>query len=165
MSNRMNDPAFRTNCAALWNVIAPGLSIDLFREAIRPGAQGKSILLGFVDLTIGFPIQGISAGWKVRGIAVKLLNGKPHLDFPQERGSDGKYYPTTFPKGEHGGELRQVLTMAVFQHGEVEQTMQRAASVVAEQQAAPAPASEVSALVAAPAPAPSTSVQNPFETA
>jgi len=161
----MNDPDFRARCAALWNVITPGLSIDLFREVRRPSAQRKSILLGFVDITIGLPIPGITAGVKVRGIAVKLLNGKPHLDFPQEKGSDGKYYPICFPKGEHGGELRQVLTMVVFQRGDVEEAIQRAAEEVAAQPAAPAPAAEVAAQVAAPAPAPSTSVPNPFETA
>lgn len=151
MSQNTQDPNFQASCAALWNQLAPHTSIDRFHEKIN--VREKSIFLGYADITIGV---GPHFSWKVRGVNVKMLNGKAHLDFPSERGADGKYYPQTFPKT---AETRKVLTTLVFNDERVKQAMQNAA----ELQAA-APAEEIPASVEAEAaPAAAVAVPNPFE--
>ncbi len=110
MAQDMNDPNFKQLCARLWNDFAPHTTIDRFHPklAIHP----KSTFLGYADVTLGFKTAcGHVTQWKLRGIEVKLLNGKQHLDMPSERSSDGNYYPQFFPKTPAD---RVVLTTMVF---------------------------------------------------
>jgi hypothetical protein len=110
MAQDMNDPTFKQLCGKLWNDFAPHTTIDRFHAklAIHP----KSTFLGYADVTLGFITRcGHVVQWKLRGIEVKLLNGKQHLDMPSERSSDGNYYPQFFPKTPAD---RVVLTTMVF---------------------------------------------------
>ncbi len=110
MAQDMNDPTFKQLCGKLWNDFAPHTTIDRFHAklAINP----KSTFLGYADVTLGFITRcGHVVQWKLRGIEVKLLNGKQHLDMPSERSSDGNYYPQFFPKTPAD---RVVLTTMVF---------------------------------------------------
>lgn len=112
MAQDMNDPDFKNLCGKLWNDFAPHTTIDRFHPklAIHP----KSTFLGYADVTLGFKTAcGHIVQWKLRGIEVKLLNGKQHLDMPSERSSDGNYYPQFFPKTPAD---RVVLTTMVFTH-------------------------------------------------
>ena len=67
----------------------------------------RSTFLGYADATL---VCG-ELKLRIRGIQVKLLNGNPRMDLPQERGSDGKWYPIVFPKS---AETRTALTEALF---------------------------------------------------
>ncbi len=110
MAQDMNDPNFKQLCGRLWNDFAPYTTIDRFHPklAIHP----KSTFLGYADVTLGFKTAcGHIVQWKLRGIEVKLLNGKQHLDMPSERSSDGNYYPQFFPKTPAD---RVVLTTMIF---------------------------------------------------
>ncbi|KKN09978.1 hypothetical protein LCGC14_1041160 [marine sediment metagenome] len=119
MAQDMNDPTFKQLCGKLWNDFAPHTTIDRFHSklAIHP----KSTFLGYADVTLGFMTRcGHVAQWKLRGLEVKLLNGKQHLDMPSERSSDGKYYPQFFPKTPAD---RAVLTTMVFTDARVTETI------------------------------------------
>lgn len=163
MSTNTQDPNFQAKCKALWDVMARFTSIDRFHENIR--IHEKSVFLGYADVTIGV---GQLFSWKVRGVSVKLLNGKAHLDMPTERGADGKYYPQTFPKS---AETRTVLTTITFGDERVKQAMQNAANLAAQQPAQPQAAAsagvevpaQVSAGVDAGLPQADAGVPNPFE--
>ena len=153
MAQDMNDPNFKQLCAKLWSDFAPHTTIDRFHAklAIHP----KSTFLGYADVTLGFITRcGHVVQWKLRGIEVKLLNGKQHLDMPSERSSDGNYYPQFFPKTPAD---RVVLTTMVF-------TNQGVIDAINSIPAQDAPA-EVPASVDAGEPAPGTvaaEVANPF---
>ncbi len=67
----------------------------------------RSTFLGYADATL---VCG-DLKLRIRGIQVKLLNGSPRMDLPQERGNDGKWYPIMFPKS---AETRTALTNALF---------------------------------------------------
>ncbi len=76
-----------------------------FRAHVRE--HDKSTFLGYADATL---VVG-DLKLRIRGIQVKLLNGSPRMDLPQERGNDGKWYPIVFPKS---AETRTALTEALF---------------------------------------------------
>lgn len=119
MAQDMNDPNFKQLCGRLWNDFAPFTTIDRFHAklAIHP----KSTFLGYADVTLGFKTAcGHIVQWKLRGLEVKLLNGKQHIDMPSERASDGKYYPQFFPKTPAD---RVVLTTMVFTDARVSATI------------------------------------------
>ncbi len=74
----------------------------------------KSTFLGYADATLVVDdgiVEGVDLKLRIRGIQVKLLNGSPRMDLPQERGNDGKWYPIVFPKT---AETRVALTEALF---------------------------------------------------
>lgn len=147
-----NKVGLKQRCAALWNQMAPYTTIDRFHENIK--VREKSVFLGHVEVTLG---MGPLFAWKSRGIAVKLLNGKPHIDPHAEQGSDGKYYPTNFPKTP---EAREVITTLIFQNEQILQAMQKAAEAPAPQPATPI---EINAEVPVNDPTPSEEeVFNPF---
>jgi len=91
---------------------APRFDDVRFRHA--PKVHAKSTFLGYADATLVVPGalgKDLDLMIRIRGIQVKLLNGVARIDFPQERGSDGKYYPHLFPKS---AESRVALTDAIL---------------------------------------------------
>ena len=83
-----------------------------FRAHVRE--HDKSTFLGYADATLVVD-DGLAEGEdlkiRIRGIQVKLLNGRVRMDLPQEKGSDGVWYPIVFPKS---AETRTALTEALF---------------------------------------------------
>lgn len=154
MSQNTQSPEFRARCAQLWKAIAQYTTLDRFHEQIT--RREKSVFLGYADITLG--VLGLF-GWKIRGVPVKMLNGKPHLDMPSEKGADGKWYPITFPKN---AETREVLTTFIFSRPEVAAAMANAEKVAVEQ---PAAGDEVGAYVDAGTPPANAGIPNPFEEA
>ena len=150
MSTNTTDPNFVKRCGELWNVMVGHTTLDRFHENIK--VREKSVFLGYADLTIGV---GQLFSWKVRGVSVKLINGKPHLDMPSERGADGKYYPQTFPKT---AETRTVLTTVVFSDARIQAAMENAANQAPVSNDASANDAEIPAEIPAAAP----QIANPF---
>lgn len=149
MSEATQDPNFTKQCSELWNEMVQNTSLDRFHESIT--IHEKVVFLGHADVTLGI---GEHFRWKVSGIQVKLLNGKSHLDFPSEKGSDGKYYPMSFPKT---AQIRAVLTAMIFQNDEIQKACQNAAELVFK------PAESELAAGAEGQPAAAPAVPNPFE--
>jgi hypothetical protein len=91
---------------------APRFEDIRFRAHVRE--HESSVFLGYADATLvvdGVLAEGADLKIRIRGIQVKLLNGKPRIDFPQERGEDGRWYPHLFPKN---AETREALTSALL---------------------------------------------------
>lgn len=91
---------------------APRFEDVRFRACIK--MHEKSTFLGYADATLVVPGalgKDLDLMIRIRGIQVKLLNGVPRIDFPQERGGDGVYYPHLFPKSK---ETRVALTDALL---------------------------------------------------
>jgi hypothetical protein len=90
--------------------------IDRFHAHIV--CKSKVQLLGFADVSLEIPsVPGFAL--KLRGIEVKVLNGKPRIDTPSERSKgagDTQFYPIYFPKS---AEMRAVLTARIFETQEV----------------------------------------------
>jgi len=90
--------------------------IDRFHAHIV--CKTKVQLLGFADVSLEIPsVPGFAL--KLRGIEVKVLNGKPRIDTPSERSKgagDTQFYPIYFPKS---AEMRAVLTARIFETQEV----------------------------------------------
>lgn len=161
MAQDMNDPNFKAKCAAIWPTYANHTTIDRFHEKIA--VHAKSVFLGYVDLTLGLILQGGHvAQWKLRGVEVKMLNGKAHLDMPSDKGADGNYYPQFFPKT---AEDREIITTLVFSAPAIKQAVENAQRVI-DAQSQPEPAStELPASVDAGTPEPGSigaTVANPF---
>ncbi len=76
-----------------------------FRAHVK--VHANSTFLGYADATL---VSG-DLKLRIRGIQVKLLNGSPRMDLPQEKGNDGKWYPIVFPKS---AETRTAMTEALF---------------------------------------------------
>ncbi len=123
MSQNMDDPQFKQECAKIWSDYAPHTTIDSFNGSIA--LHEKSTFLGYADVTLGIKTaSGHTSQWKLRGLEVKLLGGKPHLDMPQEKGSNGKWYPKFFPKSAAD---RVVITALVFSDSRVIAAIEQAA--------------------------------------
>ena len=139
--------------ALLWESICGESRIDRFHEKIVP--HEKSTLFGYADVTIVIATaHGVTCPIKLRGLVVKSLKGRPHIDMPAEKGSDGDYYDQFMPRS---AALRTVLTSLIFADPEVQATVQRASAAPA------ATASPTAAPVAgAAAPAAALSAGNPF---
>lgn len=119
-------PVQRENCKKLWSTMDIGL--DTYHEHIR--VHQKATFLGYADITFGVKptlLPGLT--FKVRGVEVKLVNGKPMLGFPQELGSNGNWYPKCMPKSR---ELREVLTLAIFEDARIKAAIQKSAELPAE---------------------------------
>ena len=90
--------------------------IDRFHTHIV--CKSKVQLLGFADVSLEIPsVPGFAL--KLRGIEVKVLNGKPRIETPSERSKgagDKQFYPIYFPKS---AEMRAVLTARIFETQEV----------------------------------------------
>lgn len=90
---------------------APRFEDVRFRAKIVEHAN--STFLGYADATLVVPNalgKDTPLALRIRGIQVKILNGAVRIDFPQERGNDGVWYPHLFPKT---GETRIALTNAL----------------------------------------------------
>ncbi len=165
MAQNMNDPDFKAKCALIWPAYANNTTIDRFYEAIA--VHQKSVFLGYLDITLGLILQGGHvAKWKLRGIQVKLLGGKAHLDMPSDESDDGKFFETYFPKT---AEDRHIITTLVFSAPAIKQAVVNATRVIESMQpAAAAPAAnpaELPASVDAGVPAEGSVgalVDNPF---
>ncbi len=93
-----------------------------FRAHIRE--HDKSTFLGYADATLCVGDLVL----RIRGIQVKLLNGSPRMDLPQEKGNDGVWYPIVFPKS---AATRVAMTEALF----ADRMINAVASTVLEDQA------------------------------
>lgn len=139
--------------ALLWEAISES-QVDRFHPKIVP--HEKSVLFGYADVTLVVKTAlGVLFPIKLRGIAVKSLKGKPHVDMPADRGSDGEYYDIFMPRS---GALRACLTALIFDDPQVVATIELAAQ---------APAGESTGASDSPAPAASAeetqfSAGNPF---
>ena len=104
----------------LWNAVT--VTVDRYTEKIKQ--HDNSTFLGYSDVTLDATAVLPGFKLKLRGVGVKILKGSPYLDMPSEKGADGKYFPRFFPLS---GELRQVMTIAVFQNEHVARAMENAA--------------------------------------
>jgi len=101
--------------AKLWDAMTVG--IDRFHLKLFP--HPKSVFLGYADITLTIPqLEGFAL--KVRGVGCKILKGNAMLEFKEELGADGEYYPQVFPKTH---EMRAVLTTAIFAHKDVQEAV------------------------------------------
>lgn len=100
-----------TIAATLFDALV--ISIDRVKAHVK--SNPKVEMLGFVDISLTIPS---CAGFalKLRNLEVKILNGKPRIDTPSEKGADGKWYPIFFPLS---AETRAVITAKVFGAQEV----------------------------------------------
>ena len=90
---------------------APRFEDVTFRAHIRE--HEKSTFLGYADATLVVPEalgKDLDLMIRIRGLQVKILNGAARVDFPQEKGSNGVWYPHLFPKT---AETRIALTEAL----------------------------------------------------
>lgn len=104
------------------------IRVDSFRKAIT--IRPKSIMLGYADVTVTSK-AGLSIS--LRGLAVKLLGQNIHLDMPAEsytKGGETQYVPHLYPRS---AETRAVLTIGVFQHPSVAETVEEAGKLAAQQ--------------------------------
>jgi DNA-binding cell septation regulator SpoVG len=107
--------------AKLWDAVR----VELDRFHTNLVKHPKSVFLGYADITLTIPrLEGFAL--KVRGIEIKLLKGNPFIAFPSERGADGTFYPQVFPKS---GEMRAVLTTALFSDERVQAAVEAAAQM------------------------------------
>ncbi len=111
----------------LWDAIIRFTQIDRFHEKIVH--HEKSVLFGYVDLTVVVEcIGGVLLPIKLRGIIVKSLKGKFHLDMPAEKGADGVFYAAFMPRSSA---LRTVLTTFCGKDTEILATIDTAAEEAA----------------------------------
>ena len=92
---------------------APRFEDVKFRAVIKQHAN--STFLGYADATLVVPAaigKDTDLMLRIRGIQVKILNGTPRIDLPQEKGNDGKWYPTIFPKN---AATREMLTTSLLE--------------------------------------------------
>ena len=98
----------------LWEKL--NIVVDRFHAHVV--CKSKVTLLGFADVSLVIPsLPGFAL--KLRGIEVKVLNGKPRIDTPSERSKgagETQYFPIYFPKS---AEMRAVLTARIFETQEV----------------------------------------------
>ena len=83
-----------------------------FRANIR--FHENSTFLGYADanLVVESALEDeTDLKIRIRGLQVKIVNGTPRIDFPQEKGSNGIWYPIVFPKTR---ETREQLTMSLL---------------------------------------------------
>jgi len=141
--------------ALLWESICGESRIDRFHEKIVP--HEKSTLFGYADVTIVVATAfGVTCPIKLRGLVVKSLKGKAHIDMPAEKGSDGDYYDQFMPRS---AALRTVLTTLIVADPEVQATVQRASTAPA---ASAQPTAAPVAAAAGASATPSFSSGNPF---
>jgi len=112
----------------LWEACT--ILVDRFHAKIIP--HEKSTFLGYADITLNVSNALPGMKLKLRGIEVKILKGTQHLDMPTEKGADGQYYPRFFPLS---GELRAVLTTAIFRNEQVASCLEAAKNMPAPQAA------------------------------
>lgn len=86
-----------------------------------------STFLGYADATLQVIVDDVVVlTLRIRGIELKVLNGRFRIDFKSEQGSDGKWYPLTFPKSR---ETREALTKAMLDAYRAHLDAQRSAAI------------------------------------
>jgi len=111
----------------LWEALSNS-RVDRFHPKIV--VHEKSVLFGYADVTIVVETaNGVLCPVKLRGIVVKSLKGKPHIDMPAEKGGNGEFYDIFMPRS---AAFRTVLTTLVFSDAEVQATIASAANAPAE---------------------------------
>lgn len=133
----------RNIAANLWNSLS--ISVDRFHAQLKRRENVQ--FLGFADITVDATKALPGMKLKLRGVEVKVLKGNPHIDMPSEKGQDGQYYPRYFPLT---GELRAVLTTAIFQNPGVASAVEACAKLPVE------------GATTAPAAAAASGASNPF---
>lgn len=80
--------------------------------------HANSTFLGYADATLRVEVDGASVlDLRIRGIELKVLNGRFRIDFKSEQGSDGKWYPLSFPKSAATrSELTKAMLAAYREH-------------------------------------------------
>ena len=90
----------------------------------------KSVLFGYADVTIVVETKrGVLFPIKLRGLVVKSLKGKPHVDMPAEKGADGEFYDQFMPRSSA---LRTVITSFIHSDPEVQATVAASAEAPIE---------------------------------
>lgn len=126
----MSDKAFDKSMAAkIWE--ATTTEVAKFTAKVIPHAQ--STFLGYANITISVPqVPGLVLS--LYGLGVKILKGKPFIEFPQnvvrdESGNVTGDYPVAIPRS---AELREVITTAVFMDPRVQAAKQQAEALAAQ---------------------------------
>ncbi len=71
----------------------------VMRGTKTPLTTLKYTFLGYADATLVISAGGTEVlKMRFRNMQLKVVNGVFRLDFAQEKGSDGNWYPTSFPK-------------------------------------------------------------------
>ena len=62
-------------------------------------SRPKSTFLGYADATLVITAGDVEVlQFRLRNMQLKVVNGTFRMDFHSEKGSDGTWYPTCFPK-------------------------------------------------------------------
>lgn len=73
--------------------------------------RATSTFLCYADATLDVSVGGVEVlQLRLRNMQLKVVNGKFRVDFHSEKGQDGKWYPTIFPKSKIS---RERLTSAI----------------------------------------------------
>jgi len=107
----------------LWKDIIELSQVDRFYKNIIP--KEKSTFLGRADVTFVVETKsGVLFPFKVRGLVVKVLKGKPYVGMPADKSeTDGEYYDRYMPKSRA---LNTVLTTFVFSDEEIQAALDEA---------------------------------------
>lgn len=110
----LKDP--NQEAALLWEAICDHSKVERFHLNIVQ--HEKSVLFGYADVTLAIrTVTGVVCPVKLRGIVVKSLKGKAHIDMPADNAEGSKeFYDIFMPRS---AALRTVLTMLIFQDPEV----------------------------------------------
>lgn len=85
-----------------------------FTDLVTRGTKvvrAKSTFLCYADATLCISAGNIEIlQLRLRNMQLKVVNGKFRVDFHSEKGQDGKWYPTIFPKSKIS---RERLTSAI----------------------------------------------------
>lgn len=87
----------------------------VFRVCFRD--HGNCKFLGYADGTV----VAEDLRLRIRGLQVKILNGKPRIDFLFEKAPNGVLYPICFPKS---AETREALTQSLFEHPQISEMIE-----------------------------------------
>jgi hypothetical protein len=64
-------------------------------------SRPKSTFLGYADATLVITAGDVEVlQFRLRNMQLKVVNGTFRVDFHSEKGSDGTWYPTCFPKSK-----------------------------------------------------------------
>ncbi len=73
--------------------------------------RASSTFLCYADGTLNITVGDVEVlQLRLRNMQLKVVNGNFRVDFHSEKGQDGKWYPTTFPKSAVS---RKRLTAAI----------------------------------------------------
>lgn len=88
--------------------------------------RSSSTFLGYADATLVITAGDVEVlQFRLRNMQLKVVNGTFRVDFHSEKGSDGTWYPTCFPKSKIS---RERLTAALKRAYSAHVSAQRAAA-------------------------------------